>query len=306
MNALASSRASRRKEPHTLRRSIAVLTLFVLGVGVSPAAEQAPAGEEATNQEVKPAVWRVREVRFGYNSSNTFYPCNSLQRRVESILLAVGAREDLEVRVISCDEVGLEDEFEETWTGAGTGWERGGLDRTGDWTRGGNWRGESGWGDPYERFERRRTDREQNAYVRVRLMMPVEVTEEVIEEIKRDKSRRELVSRVTGDPTAREDDPILFPARWQSVTLSRESIGLKPEECELLDQMSKSVFKELNVKVTGRSRNCGRSSSRVSPSLTVEALMSAPIGATSLPQIPTGAAEEGESGAAAPSEEPPR
>jgi hypothetical protein len=192
--------------------------------------------------------------------------------RVTNILLAVGAREDLQVRV-NCDEPIREEEFE-FWRD---------RERLGE--RAGRWKPESTWEDPYERFERRGRKPEQNAFVRARLLMPIEVTPEVLAEIDRDKSRRELVSRVTGDPSAKLNDPILFPAQWQSVTLSQESIGLEPEECELLDRMSRTVFKDLNVRPVGRRARCRQDVSHSSPTLTVEALLAAPIGATSLPQI---------------------
>ena len=103
---------------------------------------------------------------------------------------------------------------------------------------------------------------------------------------------RRLGSRLTRDPASKLNDPIVFQARWQPVTLSRQSIGLKPEECELLDQVSTGVFKKLDLQVLEKSLPCSRDGiSRIPPTLTVQALLSAPIGATSLPQIRTGESE---------------
>jgi hypothetical protein len=240
----------------------------------------------AAAEEAKPAAWKVREVSFSYRSSNAIYSCSALQARVHSIFLAVGAREDLKVRVSSCSELLLDDEFELS---------RDPRERRSEWDRRRGWDGRSHpgsnerlWEDPYERFQNRATKREQNAYVHVDLMLPVEVTREVLGEIERDKSRRELVSRVTGDPSAKLNDPLLFAATWQPVTLSGESLELKPEECELIEQMM-SVFKELGLRVIQRSRRCSiHGLSRTPPTLTVQALLAAPIGATSLPQIPSG------------------
>jgi hypothetical protein len=200
-------------------------------------------------------------------------------------LLALGAREDLQVRVSSCDEVMLDDEFE-TQIERGKSWDPARYpNRSRAWDPTGRTRAESAWEDPYDRFENRGTDREQNAYIRARLFMPVELTPEVMEEVRRDKSRRELISRVTGDSAAKENNPVWFPASWQPVALSRDSIGLEAEECELLHQMS-SVFKDLGLRVTGKGRRCSRLGS--SPVFTMEALLMDTTGDTALPQINVG------------------
>jgi hypothetical protein len=265
MKTFASSRTSRRRKPHGMQPWWVLLGGLWLGAGIAAAAE-----------EPKQAVWKIKEAGFSYHSSNAIYSCSALQARVENILLAVGARDDLQVKVTGCNEFVAEDGFDL------------GQSRSRDAIRDRDIGARpSGWEDPYDRFSRRRNEREQSAYVRVRLQMPVELTPDVLDEVKRDKSRRELVSRLTRDPASKLDDPIVFPARWQSVTLSRDSIGLKPEECELLDQVSTSIFKQLDLRVTGKSRGCNRDGvSRIPPTLTVQALLSAPIGATSLPQIP--------------------
>jgi len=252
MKALVSPGTSGRKKHYRMQRYSSLLGVLLFGAAVS-----------AEEPETKVAVWKVKEVSFSYRSSNAIYSCAALQKRVQVILLALGAREDLQVRVSSCDNVVMEDEFEQTPN-------RGSYrDRSGGWNPRSESPHESVWEDPYERLEKRGKKREQSAYVRVRAMMPIELTREVRAEIDRDKSRRELVSRVTGDAT------------------HKESIGLRSEDCELLDQMSTSILKELDLRVMDKSRKC-RSASRGSPMLTVEALLMAPTGATSLPQIPPG------------------
>jgi hypothetical protein len=126
--------------------------------------------------------------------------------------------------------------------------------------------------------------------VRIRAMMPVEATPEVLAEMEKDKSRRELVRRVTGSHDAMSE-PIVFPAERREVDLSRRTLKLEPEECELLEQMSKSIFKELGIRVVRRSTGCSRDQvSNIPPSLTVEALM--PV----LPSVPTLSPAAGEKG----------
>lgn len=125
-------------------------------------------------------------------------------------------------------------------------------------------------------------------------MMPVEVTPEVLEELKKDKSRRELISRVTDNPNVGLDEPIVFPARREHITLSRRTIDLEPEECELLDQMSRGIFRELGLRVVKGHPSCDRDRvSHIPPQLTVEALM--PI-MPSVPKLtPPGGGENEES-----------
>jgi hypothetical protein len=301
MKALALSRAMVRGPSHGAGRYAACLGILWLGWDTSALAQQqatevpAPAQAEQSartepaEQDVIPAVYKVREVSFSYNSSTSIYTCGALEARIKSIFLALGARDDSQIRVTSCNEMIMDNELESTIERPGRSWDprtdpRDPMNRT--WGRGSDMTRGSGWEDPYDRFRNRGTGREQNAHVRARLLMPVELTREVMAEVKRDKSRRELISRVTGDPTASKDDPVWFPAHRQPITLSRDSIGLEPEECELLDQMSTSVFKELGLRVTGKSRRCSRmGGSRTSPALTVEALVMAPVGETGLPEL---------------------
>src|SRR5690606_10028659 len=121
----------------------------------------------------------------------------------------------------------------------------------------------------------RRNEREQSAQVRIKLMMPVEMTPQILKEIEKDKSRRDLVSRVTGNPAASMNDPIVFAARREEVTLSQRTLkGLQAEDCELLQQLTMQVIRKLDVKVKHQSFSCGpRSSSRIPPQLTVETLL---------------------------------
>jgi hypothetical protein len=44
------------------------------------------------------AIWRVQSVRFEYRSSDVFYNCDSLQRKIRAILLAVGAHQSVIIK----------------------------------------------------------------------------------------------------------------------------------------------------------------------------------------------------------------
>jgi hypothetical protein len=235
----------------------------------------------AAEQEQTAAVLKFHEVDFFYRSAVAPFSCDALERRVMSVLHALGARQDIEVKVSNCNHTIT------SQTTIDTGQNRSDRYRTPS----DPWANPS---DPFDassdRYRSRRLDREQSSHIRVRLMMPVEVTPEILEELKKDKSRRELISRVTDNPNVGLDEPIIFPARRESITLSRRTIDLVPEECELIDQMSRGIFRELGLRVVKGRPSCDRDHiSHIPPQLTVEALM--PIMPT-VPQLtPPGAGE---------------
>ena len=73
------------------------------------------------------------------------------------------------------------------------------------------------------------------------------------------------------------NDPILFAATRQQVTLSHETIKLGPEHCELLDQMITHVFRDFDLKAVHKNMNCdAHQKSNFPPSATVDALL--PVG----------------------------
>lgn len=249
--------------PERVRRASALLALALLVLSIQAAA-----------QEQMAAVWKLRELSFVYGSSTAVYSCSALQARVASILRAVGARADVEVKVDHCGEFITPPDA--------------GMNDPG-----------SSWETPSDRLPDRATDHRETAHVQVSVMMPTEVTPEVLAEIQRDKSRRELVQRVTGNAASKLTDPNVFTAQWQHVTLSRKTIGLEPAECELLDQMSRGVLRELGVRVVRRGFACDpRRVSQISPELEVEALLPALFVTGDAQQMPAAGEDETDSGKA--------
>jgi hypothetical protein len=206
-------------------------------------------------EEPVPAVWKERKLSFHYSSSIAVYACKALEGRVADLLRAVGARDDIRVHANNCDQ---------TLTPATPGV----IGPSGRTTA-------RPMSAPYPEG-RLDTAGRQSVFLLVTLMMPTEVTPEVLAELEKDKQRRELVARVSGNPAARFNDPVIFPADRQEVTLSQKTVGLEPEECELLDQMSTTVFQELGVSVVRKRTNCDRTRpSLAPPELVVESLMPA-------------------------------
>ena len=206
------------------------------------------------------AVLKTKEVEFVYRSFVNFFACDELRNSVSIILRAMGARDDVQVRVNDCEIVLVPDS-----TSPSSAWDR------------------SQPRNPADRFSDPDFDEQrQMSTVRARLMFPIEATPDVMAEIDKDKSRRELISRVTGDPVAALNDPIIFPAERREVTLSQKSIRLRPEHCELLEQMLPSVMRQLGIKVRSKQVACDRyGRSHFAPKVTMEVLW--PVG-TPLPR----------------------
>jgi hypothetical protein len=257
-------------------RALYALALLATGaLAMSAAAAQDPEqNEEQDKPQVSeqlppgqvPAVLKSREVDFIYRSNYNQLACDELRNHVAGILRALGARDDIKVRANECEAFILPDEAQMPQSA----WDRSSPSM---------WDPNRSMAGPTDRFRNSRGGRlrGQTTPVHITVMMPVPVTPEIMEEVHRDKSRRELVSRVTGNPAAAMDDPILFAAERREVMLSRQTIGLEPEDCELLDQMTTSVFRELDLDVKGRPLACARhESSSFPPRLTVEALL--PVG----------------------------
>jgi hypothetical protein len=270
-SSLAAPRGPRSASSEAFRRSTAFLALALL----------AACGRVAAEEPVT-AVWKERELFFSYRSAVSIYSCDALRTRVASILYAVGARPDLQVKVSGCSQSNLTPEVAPIDRGRGT------------------WNPASG--SIYVPL----ADRQQVANVQVRLSMPVEMTPDVVSEMKSDKSRRELISRVTGDPIARFNDPIPFAAQRRVVTLSHKTVGLEPAECELLDQLVTSAFRKLELRVVRRGYSCDRNRiSHIPPMVEVEALVA---GSPEPREDPSGPAEgesESDPGVPAASEEAP-
>lgn len=238
------SRVGRPVKPERHPRATALLALIGLLTWTAGGA-----------QEPVAAVWKERAISFTYRSSIAVYSCNALRARVASILRAVGARNDIEIRLANCDESMVVPSTVVPSANA--------PDRTISRPVYGS-----------NSILDRRDEREQSVDIRVVLFMPVEMTPDVLSELKADKSRRELITRVTGNPLPKFDDPIPFAAQRRVVTLSHETVGLEPAECELLDQLSRSAFPALDVQVHDRNYTCDRRRvSRIRPTLAVQALV---------------------------------
>jgi hypothetical protein len=262
------------------------MALFITGSlavsGASSAQEQNPTFQSTQEAQQAastlppgqvPAVLKSREVDFIYRSTRTPLACDQLRNRVANVLRAVGARDDIRVDARECDSFLAPDpRMRPSQSGSrvqGTFEPRAGGDMTDPMNDRTTDRMRMTRSDRYDR------DRSQTTPVHIQLMMPTVITPEILDEVERDKSRRALVSRVQGNKSAVLDDPIYFPAERREITLSHDTLELEPMDCELLEQMQRTVFRELDLKVTSAALSCD-SDSYIKPRLTVDALV--PVG----------------------------
>jgi hypothetical protein len=209
---------------------------------------------QAPSEPPIPAVWKERRVSFTYGSTRNIYSCNALADRVASLMRAVGARDDVKVRVSNCSNDLMADPRRGTP----------GADPAPSMTPA---------SDRYRYQVAIASSTRQVPTVYITAMLPVEVTDEVRAELEKDKSKRELIARATGNPAARFNDPIPFAAHRRRATLSNETVGIEPEECELVDEMTTSVLPRIDVRIVSRTGTLCQAGSQLPPQVVVEGLM---------------------------------
>lgn len=88
-------------------------------------------------------------------------------------------------------------------------------------------------------------------HVRIRAALPMAATPEVLAELEKTRSTRELAARASGQPSSSVDAATSqFPATWRTVTFEGTPISdIQDGDCELLEQLADHVFKPLGVQV---------------------------------------------------------
>jgi hypothetical protein len=114
--------------------------------------------------------------------------------------------------------------------------------------------------------------------VRIVLNAPAEATPETLAELEKTRSQRELAARVRNDRA--NGIPAFdaqFPAHWKPISFSRRSLDIEPEDCELLEQLQRSLFPRMGVRVKNSRLRCTPGQGLQSrPLLEVEALVPLP------------------------------
>ena len=113
--------------------------------------------------------------------------------------------------------------------------------------------------------------------VEIELTSPVAVSPEVLAELDKTRSTRELTARVRGDSKQADVQEQQFAAQWQRVSLSRGKLNLEPGDCELIEQLKKKVFPKLAIRIVEDEVQCAPNQiTMTQPRLIVEALAPLP------------------------------
>jgi len=112
-------------------------------------------------------------------------------------------------------------------------------------------------------------------YLKIKLASPVEATPQVLAELEKSRSTRELAARVKGERPNEVTEQ--FPAQWRKVSLSRGKLGLQEGDCELIDELKRKVLPKLAIRIVKDEVNCTPYSLTLGqPRLEVEALAQMP------------------------------
>lgn len=76
-----------------MQRALIAMCLLASGPSFATVATEAEASGPM------PAIWQLKRIEFNYRSANIYYSCEGLRHKIGSILMAVGAREDVVVDV---------------------------------------------------------------------------------------------------------------------------------------------------------------------------------------------------------------
>lgn len=124
----------------------------------------------------------------------------------------------------------------------------------------------------------------RSPYLRIKLVSPVEATPQVLAELEKSRSTRELAARVKGERPNEITEQ--FPAQWRKVSLSRGKLGLEEGDCELVDELRRKVLPKLAIRIVKDEVSCMPYSVTMGqPRLEVEAL-------TQMPQPDAAASEQ--------------
>ncbi|HMN44484.1 MAG TPA: hypothetical protein PKE27_07930 [Povalibacter sp.] len=121
-------------------------------------------------------------------------------------------------------------------------------------------------------------------HVRINVTAPIEATPEALAELEKTRSTRELAARVRGERMTESTEQ--FPAYWKPVSLSRGSFRLEPGDCELVEQLKRSVLPKLSIRIVKDNMSCMPNQNSIGqPRLEVEALTVVPPPDARLPVV---------------------
>lgn len=103
----------------------------------------------------------------------------------------------------------------------------------------------------------RRSGAELTPSLEIVAAMPRAATPEVLSQLAKDESRRELAAKASGKAPGTSDTTAEFPARARRIDFRDSQLGLlQPGDCDLVEQMIDKVFVPLGAKIVAQDMNC--------------------------------------------------
>jgi len=118
------------------------------------------------------------------------------------------------------------------------------------------------------------------AHFDIILESPIAATDENVNALTTYSAEQHLVARVRGDILPSAADLERFPASWETVSFARNrTMRLDPGDCELVEQLLRSILPRLSVQIVDDSVRCSPFGNMRPPRLTVRALVARETGA---------------------------
>jgi hypothetical protein len=186
---------------------------------IAPAAVSDP---EAAPAGTVPAIWVSKEISFTYFGSTALYYCDGLRNKVKWVLKQLGVMDGYKVRIRSCFNTGGP---------------------------------EIRYGPAGPEFY---SGAEFTPRVVIEVVVPQQVTSELLAELDERQGERELIARVRGESSVVDNTEAQFAASKRRVTFDDASRRGRIEagDCELIEQMRDSVFVPLGFRVVEDKMNC--------------------------------------------------
>ncbi len=102
---------------------------------------------------------------------------------------------------------------------------------------------------------------------------PIAATPENVAALTDYTAEQRLVARVHGELLPGAADLQRFPAAWETVSFARGSMRLEPGDCELVEQLLRSILPRLSVQIVRNNLRCSPFGNLNPPRLTVQALL---------------------------------
>ncbi len=124
----------------------------------------------------------------------------------------------------------------------------------------------------------RRSGAELTPSLEIVAAMPRAATHEVLAELAKDASRRELAAKAGGKAAPMAEATAEFPARTRRIDFRDSQLGLlQPGDCDLIEQMRDKVFVPLGAKIVADDMACfGHTVNYGSIALSIEVLEPVP------------------------------